>query len=124
MMARLPQALLGRENGALAVLGHIDRAWSYSYEDNGQPMDQSFRDVLTKLMSGYRFGSATDVFNSRWAALSVPLSDTLLKMQTRRGLEKQAMDQWIARDDARNYILHGDPAIKLRVDKSEMPPLG
>jgi hypothetical protein len=106
------------------VLGHIDRAWSYSYEDDGQPIDQSFRDVLSKLMEGYRFGSATDQFNLRWAALSVPLTSTLQKMQTRRGLEKQALQQWVARDDARNYILHGDPAIKLRVDESEMPPLG
>ena len=86
-------------------------------------MDQSFRDVLTKLMSGYRFGSATDQFNFRWAALSIPLTDTLQKMQTRRGLETQAAQQWVARDDARNYILHGDPAIKLRVDEKEMPPL-
>jgi Peptidase family C25 len=123
MMARLPQALLGRENGALAILGHIDRAWSYSYEAGGQPQDQSFRDVLTKLMNGYRFGSATDQFNFRWAALSIPLADTLQKMQTRRGLDQQAAQQWVARDDARNYILHGDPAIKLRVDKNEMPPL-
>jgi hypothetical protein len=124
MMARLPQKLLGQENGALAVLGHIDRSWSYSYEVNGQPMDQSFRDVLTKLMNGYRFGSATDQFNFRWAALSIPLSDTLQKMQTRRGLDQLAAQQWIARDDARNYILHGDPAIKLRVDEKEMPPIG
>ena len=87
-------------------------------------MDQSFRDVLTKLMNGYRFGSATDQFNFRWAALSIPLSDTLQKMQTRRGLDQLAAQQWIARDDARNYILHGDPAIKLRVDEKEMPPLG
>jgi hypothetical protein len=124
MMARLPQAILGRENGALAVLGHIDRCWSYSYEVSGQPMDQSFRDVLTKLMNGYRFGSATDQFNFRWAALSIPLSDTLQRMQTRRGLETLAAQQWVARDDARNYILHGDPAIKLRVDEKEMPPIG
>lgn len=124
MMARLPQTLLGRENGALAVLGHIDRSWSYSYEVSGQPMDQSFRDVLTKLMNGYRFGSATDQFNFRWAALSIPLTDTLQRMQTRRGLETQAAQQWVARDDARNYILHGDPAIKLRVAEKEMPPIG
>lgn len=66
MMSRLPQALLGRENGALAVMGHIDRAWSCSYSIDGQPpQDQSFRDVLTKIMSGYRLGSATDQFNLR-----------------------------------------------------------
>ncbi len=124
MMARLPQALLGRENGALAVLGHIDRAWSCSYQVDGQPpQDQSFRDVLTKIMNGYRLGSATDQFNMRWAALTIPLADTLQRMQTRRGLEQHAANQWVIRDDARNYILHGDPAVKLRVDRKDMPPL-
>ena len=116
MMARLPQELLSRENGALAVLGHIDRAWSSSYVLDGQPQEQGFRSVLTKLMSGnYRLGSATDQFNFRWAALSIPLADTLQKMQTKRGLEEQAAHWWVRRDDARNYILHGDPAVKLRV---------
>ena len=122
MMARLPQALLGHENGALAVLGHIDRAWSCSFNVDGlPPQDQSFRDVLTKVMSGYRLGSATDQFNFRWAALTIPLADTLQKMQTRRGLEKRAANLWTIRNDARNYILHGDPAIKLRVSLAEMP---
>ncbi len=124
MMARLPQLLLGRENGALAVLGHIDRAWSCSYAIAGQPpQNQSFRDVLSKIMSGYRLGSATDQFNMRWAALTVPLADTLQKMRTRRGLDRQAANLWTIRNDARNYILHGDPAIRLRVEPADMPPL-
>jgi len=116
MMSRLPQALLGRENGALAVLGHIDRAWSCSYNVDGEPpQNQSFRDVITKIMSGYRLGSATDQFNLRWAALTIPLADILQKMRTRRGLDRQAANLWTIRNDARNYILHGDPAIKLHV---------
>lgn len=124
MMSRLPQALLGCENGALGVLGHIDRAWSCSYSIDGQPpQDQSFHDVMAKIMSGYRLGSATDQFNLRWAALTIPLADTLQRMQTRRGLEHQVANLWTMRDDARNYILHGDPAIKLRVDPKDMPPL-
>jgi hypothetical protein len=123
MMARLPQRLLGFENGALAVLGHIDRAWSCSFNVDGQPpQDQGFRDVLTKVMSGYRLGSATDQFNFRWAALTIPLADTLKRMQTRRGLDTLAANLWTIRNDARNYILHGDPAIKLRVSPTEMPP--
>ena len=64
MMARLPQALLGRENGALAVIGHIDRAWSCSFNVDGlPPQDQGFRDVLMKGLSGMCLGSATDQSN-------------------------------------------------------------
>lgn len=44
-------------------------------------------------------------------------------MRTRRGLDQQAANLWTIRNDARNYILHGDPAIKLRVDKTDMPVL-
>jgi hypothetical protein len=125
MMANLPQKLLGRENGALAVLGHIDRAFQYSYERTGHlPQDQSFRDVLTKLMEGYPVGSATDVFNLGWAALSTTLADTLQQMQSRPDLKEEAGRQWLARDDLRNFIVHGDPAVRLRVDEKEMPPLG
>jgi hypothetical protein len=121
MMARLPQTLLGRENGALAVLGHIDRAWSSSYRVNSEPMEQSFVDVLVKMMSGYRLGNATDQFNMRWAALSLPVLETMGRMPYKKGLEPELAKLLIRRDDARNYILHGDPAVRLRVTKVEMP---
>ncbi|MBI4909168.1 MAG: hypothetical protein HY820_36450 [Acidobacteria bacterium] len=124
MMAKLPQKLLGAENGALAVLGHIDRAWSTSYREAGAPQEQGFVDVITKIMGGYRMGSATDQFNFRWAALTIPLERTLNQMRTRRGLEQLARDQWLMRDDARNYILHGDPAVKLKTSKKAMPAIG
>ncbi|BDC49844.1 hypothetical protein F183_A21600 [Bryobacterales bacterium F-183] len=123
MMARLPQALLGRENGALAVLGHIDRAWSSSYRMNGLSEDQSFRDVIERILAGRRLGSATDQFNVRWAALSVQLSETLLRMKDDPALAEEAAQQLKVRDDARNYLLHGDPAVRLRTDERDMPRL-
>ncbi len=120
-MARLPQLLLGRENGALAVLGHIDRAWSSSYREEGHPREQGFVDVVLKLMQGYRLGNATDQFNFRWAALTIPLFDTFQQMQSSSdaALKEKARQQWVRRDDARNYILHGDPAVRLRIPQPD-----
>jgi hypothetical protein len=123
MMARLPQALLSHpEGGALAVLAHIDRAWAYSFRSGRYGQTQGFRDVIGRIMRGDRLGQATDQFNIRWAALSTELSESL--DQARMGLEidpKSLANQWVARDDARNYVLFGDPAVRLRVE--DMPPL-
>jgi hypothetical protein len=124
MMGRLPQALLAHpEGGALAVLGHVERAWAFSFHsDRGGPQIQGFRDVIGRIMRGDRLGQATDQFNFRWAALSTELSEVLSQMQF--GLQvppQQLANQWVARDDARNYILFGDPAVRLRVE--DMPPI-
>jgi hypothetical protein len=123
MMARLPQALLAHpEGGALAVLAHVDRAWAYSFHSGDKGQTQGFRDVVGRMMRGERIGQATDQFNMRWAALSADLSDVLDKI--RLGLDidpKRLANQWIARDDARNYVLFGDPAARLRVEN--MPAL-
>ena len=54
----------------------------------------------------------------RWWSLEM-----LRTMATKRGLEKDLAHLLVRRDDARNFILHGDPAIQLRVSKKEMPPL-
>jgi len=125
MIGRLPQALLAHPNGgALAVLGHVDRAWAYSFHsDRGAPQTQGFRDVMGRLMRGDRLGQATDQFNLRWAALSTELAETLNQMNL--GLQLSAPrlgNQWVARDDARNYITFGDPAVRLRVEDMPAPP--
>jgi hypothetical protein len=117
--ARLPQTLLAHPNGgALAVIGHVDRAWAYSFQSSrGLPQTQSFRDVLSRLLSGHPIGSATDQFNLRWAGLSAELSDLIREMTFGLKLsESQLASCWVARNDARNYILFGDPAVRLRVD--------
>jgi hypothetical protein len=120
-MARLPRALLAHpEGGALAVVAHIDRAWTYSFHGAGGPQTQGFRDVLGRVMRGDRLGQATDQFNMRWAVLS----NDLAEMQFRKPgeMDPQVLaNQWIARDDARNYVVYGDPAVRVRVEA--MPAL-
>jgi hypothetical protein len=116
-VARLPQREL--LSGALAVLAHIDRAWTYSFlVGRSVPQPQEFRDLMTRILKGDRVGQAADQFNLRWAVLSAELADD---ERTRQTFPEEVSDvvlanRWVARNDARNYVLFGDPAVRLRVE--------
>lgn len=116
MVAYLPQKLLA--NGALAVLGHIDRAWSYSYvSDTGKDgidRTQEYEGILAAMMtSGWRVGYSTDKFNIRWKALG----DNIAELERSQSYDsaEQLHNLWVERDDARGYVLLGDPAVKLNL---------
>ncbi|HVG19341.1 MAG TPA: hypothetical protein VNI02_09820, partial [Blastocatellia bacterium] len=117
-MSRLPQRLLARPGGgALATLGHVDRAWAYSFHSariGGQI--QGFRDVMTRIMRGDRVGYATDQFDIRRVAVSDRLSELLRKIASEAAVsDRELLGLWIERNDARNYVVLGDPAVRLRV---------
>jgi hypothetical protein len=118
IVARLPQRLLA--SGSLAVLAHIDRAWAYSFQtDRGKPQVQEFRNVLEKLLSGDRIGEATDVFNMRWSVLGSDLQMLVEQNEFDPVPLPNLANRLVARDDARNYIILGDPAVRLRVEGME-----
>lgn len=117
LVARLPQAMLAR--GAQAVLAHVDRAWTYSFQaGRSAPQIQEFRDVMVRVMKGERIGQCTDQFNLRWAVLSAELADLQGQRAILPGQVSDAViaNRWVARDDARNYVILGDPAVRLRVE--------
>ena len=104
------------------MLAHVERAWTYSFQgQRGGSQVQGFRDVIGRLLRGERIGQATDMFNMRWAAISTELSE--MQADLARGGDvslKMLGNLWISRDDARNFIVVGDPAVRLRVE--DMPP--
>lgn len=118
MVARLPQRMLA--SGALAVVAHIDRAWSYSFQTGrGAAQVQEFREVMTRVMKGERIGQCTDQFNLRWAVLTANLVEAQRQQQLLPGQvisDAALANLWVARDDARNYLTLGDPAVRLRVE--------
>jgi hypothetical protein len=116
IVARLPQRLLAK--GALAVLAHIDRAWAFSFQnDRGGPQVQEFRSVMEKLLRGDRIGQATDDFNRRWSVLGSDLQMLVEEQQATGAVAATNLaNRWVARDDARNYLILGDPAVRLRVE--------
>jgi hypothetical protein len=120
IVARLPQALLAR--GALAVIAHVDRAFSYAFEDvMGTPQAQLLRTPLDLLASGERVGHATDPLNQQWSTLAAQLGLALGGNRPGEPPPRSPLiaNLFIARDDARNYMVLGDPAVQLRVEAME-----
>ncbi len=120
LIAALPQALLS--HGALAVIAHVDLAFPYAFQDvTGTPQLQSLRDPLTYLMFGRRAGYAVDSLSDRWSRLCSQLIESEARTVSTDPNATPPLSPaartvlTIARDDARNYILLGDPAAQLRV---------
>jgi Peptidase family C25 len=115
-VGKLPQRLLGHpKGGALAVVGHVERAWGYSFmwPRIGEQLDV-FLSTLTGVMNGRRLGAAIEYFNDRYAALTTELEDEKDNLQFGGTPDPMGLSGlWTARNDARNYVLLGDPAVRI-----------
>jgi hypothetical protein len=116
--ARLPQRLLGHPNGgALAMIGHVSRAWTYSFSGFGNaPHLNTFEDVLRRLLRGETVGRALELFNLRHAEMAAELLSLQEREELEPGnieLEEELALVYCAAKDARNYVVLGDPAVRL-----------
>jgi hypothetical protein len=119
-VARLPQRLLGHpKGGALAVIGHVDRAWDYSFKlGKSGRHTQTFRSMLYQLMNGVPVGAALEPLNSRYAELSSEMTEYEKKVKDGMALDKfELVGIWMANNDARSYIIIGDPAVRVVASK-------
>jgi hypothetical protein len=116
-VSALARRLLGHPKGtALAVIGHVERAWSYSIQPDGVG-DQlmPFRNMIGQILSGDRVGTTTQGFTDRSASLGNALLAALTPGNPPVD-DRRLVLQWLEHNDAQNYVVLGDPAVRLRTE--------
>ncbi|AUX45384.1 hypothetical protein SOCE26_068660 [Sorangium cellulosum] len=130
-VAALPQAALENPDGPLAVIGHVDLAWTYSFQDAGAPRGSRparFQGIFRALADGGRAGVAYHELLRFFAETSVELT-TLDNEDARAGaaaagdaeLARKA-HLWMLRNDLAGYVLLGDPAARLPIARTPGRP--
>ena len=114
-VAALPRRLLGHPGGsALAVIGHVERAWSYSIAWEGDPRLNAFVATLQLLLEGKPVGAAFDAFNLQYAELSSLLAEEWKQARYGKVVDEFYISRlWTADNDARSYVILGDPAVRI-----------
>jgi hypothetical protein len=119
-LASLPRRLLAHPGGsALAVIAHVDRAWGYSIEPVKLPEPQiaMFYNSLCLILSGCKIGHAiSQQFGQHYAFLCAALLAATAPMAASgaRIPDREIVQYWLERNDAKNYVVLGDPAAQVR----------
>jgi WD40 repeat protein len=117
-ISSLPKRLLGHpRGGALAVCGHVDDPW---LTEGGLAEMPIFSEVVRRLMDGHTVGSAMEVFDQRYAMFAARASEVLRQRMMRQEGDAEQTEWEVealltAMIDARNYVILGDPAVRLPV---------
>ena len=114
-VAALPKRLLAHpDGGALAAIGHVERAWGYSFVFGREAQLLPFQNAIGRILAGQPVGHAMKDFNEKYAALSANLSDILEGVGFGDAVTaEQLAALWTERNDAQNYVVIGDPAASL-----------
>ncbi|MEI7770208.1 MAG: hypothetical protein WCI67_09485, partial [Chloroflexales bacterium] len=116
-ISRLPQRMLSHPNGgALAVIGHVERAWTFSFSDaRGGKQIETFSSAMRRMMlDGAPVGWALEFFNNRYAELASVLTEDLENAQWGGTVDPYELStKWTEHNDSRSYVVIGDPAVRL-----------
>lgn len=132
-VAALPQAALANPHGPLAVVGHVDLAWAWSFMESdpianaAEPISRAYRfqSILRAFIDGHRFGVAHHELVQHCRSLNAEL--TARYDEEAHGPKADARPRdirfdrlrkahvWMQRNDLSAYVLLGDPAARLPI---------
>lgn len=127
-VAAFPKRLLAHPHGPIAFIGHLDTAFMHGFTDPQEPhiadrwhaRIQPFVQAVERLLQVQPSGLAMEDLSKRFAVCNTMLTGTYDRLQ--RGSQlwtsqstTRFVDTWIMRGDARNYMVFGDPAARLRI---------
>jgi hypothetical protein len=117
-VSELARRLLSHPNGsALAVIGHVDRAWTSSFGSGLAQRILHVESFFKQVLDGCPVGWAMDWMNERFAETSTELTDILDLYKNRVSENSPDYNRmarlWRAHNDARNFVVLGDPAVCL-----------
>ncbi|NJO07501.1 MAG: hypothetical protein HC876_19405 [Chloroflexaceae bacterium] len=106
--------------GMLAVISHVERAWGYSFLYEGVPQLNTFKELFQYLLlEGQPIGAAMEWFSLRFAETATDLTSELHDLKIpglgKRVNEAKLARLWTTHNDARGYVIIGDPAVHLNV---------
>jgi len=129
-VATLPQAALANPEGPLAVMGHVDLAWTYAFQDpSGQNHASRFVDVIEEMLKHRRAGVALSTLGRMLCEVNEALAECYQRGAERRTRARSGSGEllglahlWMTRHDLAGYVLLGDPAVRLSLkDAREIP---
>ena len=112
-VSHLAQRLLGHPRGALAVVGHVDRAWTTSFSGAEAGQVEIFENTFKRLLDGHPLGSAMEYFNQRYGELAVTYTELFQDQQALLRVDADYFGHvYRSNNDAKNFVVLGDPAVK------------
>jgi hypothetical protein len=123
-LAALPQAALANPDGPLAVIGHLDLAWSYGFHDldkmSGGARHRRFHELVAQLVRGSRVGLALG--GSLMRARTQVQTELAIAAAAEAHAGQDRLDQrvrlghrWMVLADLDGYLVLGDPAARMAV---------
>ncbi|MBK7760707.1 MAG: hypothetical protein IPI35_30740 [Deltaproteobacteria bacterium] len=127
-IAALPKRVLANPEGPLAFIGHIDLAWTYSFQelDGGvQSRIGRFLGVQRMLVKGDRVGVGLRDLVGGLNDLNEQLTsayDQVARVGSGAALPNNLGHVWMARNDLAAWVLLGDPAARLPLRGTAQAP--
>jgi hypothetical protein len=121
-IAALPQAALANPDGPLAIIGHLDLAWTYAFCDldkmAGGERHRRFHELMAQLVKGSRVGLA--LHGTLMWARGLVKSELVIAAADQARAGHELLDQqvrlghrWMVLQDLDGYIVLGDPAARV-----------